>query len=241
LQEKVKSRTGLACRPVFGHHRPMPHLADTPICRRCGTCCRLGGPALHRSDLPLVTGGLLPLAALRTLRRGEYVTDNVAGGIGPAPAELVTIAPGPDGRTCRFFTPPGTCAIHTDRPLECRLLFCDAPQALAAAYDRDRLSRADILGPAHPLAALCADHEVVVDLPRLASLCRAALAGDTTARDEAMGLIRYDAAYRELLPAKAGVPPAAIPFYLGRPPREALPATRALLARCGLYKAGPSA
>jgi len=219
----------------------MPSLADTPSCRRCGTCCRLGGPALHRPDLPLVTGGLLPVTALRTLRRGEYVTDNVAGGIGPAPAELVTLAPGPDGRTCRFFTPPGTCAIHADRPLECRLLFCDAPQALAAAYDRDRLSRADILGPAHPLAALCAEHETVVDLLRLANLCRLALAGDTTARDEALTLIRYDAAYRELLPAKAGVPAQAVPFYLGRSPREALPAARALLARCGLYKAGPSA
>lgn len=213
----------------------------SPVCRRCGACCRLGGPALHRTDVPLVSRGVLPPTALRSLRRGEYVTDNVAGGIGPAAAELVMIAPGPDGRACRFFTAPDTCAIHADRPLECRLLFCAAPEALAAAYDRERLTRADILGPAHPLAALCADHEAVVDLTRLAGLCRAALAGDAPARAEALRLIRYDAAYRELLPAKAGVPPAAVPFYLGRPPVDALPAVRALLARCGLYKAGPRA
>ena len=219
----------------------MSPVAPSLVCRRCGRCCRLGGPALHRDDLPLVRRGVLPLARLVTLRRGHYVTDNVAGGVGPSPGELVKVAPGADGRTCGCFAPPDTCAIHADRPLECRLLFCEAPEALARAYRRDRLTRADILGPDAALTAVCAAHEAAIDLARLAGLCRDALAGDAAAAAEALGQVRLDAAYRELLPVRAGVPPDSLAFYLGSPPGLALPACRALLARTGLYKAPPSA
>jgi hypothetical protein len=37
----------------------MSHPTDT-ACRRCGTCCRKGGPALHREDRHLVVDGLIP-------------------------------------------------------------------------------------------------------------------------------------------------------------------------------------
>ena len=44
-----------------------------------------------------------------------------------------------------------------------------------------------------------------------------------------------------LLPARAGVPPGAVPFYLGRPPSLALPGWRAVLVPGGLYKRQPCA
>ena len=72
--------------------------AAAPVCRRCGACCRLGGPSLSREDLPLLAAGVLSPATLMVLRRGEYVTDNVAGGVGPAPVELVRLRPGQGGR-----------------------------------------------------------------------------------------------------------------------------------------------
>lgn len=216
----------------------MPPDISLSDCRRCGTCCRLGGPALHREDLALWNAGLLPPEALFTLRRGDWVTDNVAGGQGPSPEELVKLAPGPDGRACRFFREPPACAIHAERPLECRLLSCRAPQALEAAYRLGRLTRFDLLPPGSPLAELCAHHEAETDRIRLAALCERALAGDTAAKEEAARIVRLDAAFRELLPARAGVAREALPFYLGRPPRLALPACRAALAPADLYKAG---
>lgn len=220
-------------------HLPMP----TPhaSCRRCGTCCRAGGPALHRADLPLFDAGPLALADCVTLRRGDFVTDNVAGGVGPSPGELIKLRPGPDGRACRFFTLPAACAVHDRRPAECRALFCDAPEALAAMYQQDRLTRADLLPPESPLAELVRHHEAATDLARLHALCRQALAGDDAAREQVLAAVRFDAAFRELLPARAGVPAAALLFYLGRPPAEALPACRALIAPGGLYIPRPRA
>ncbi|MEA4856426.1 MAG: YkgJ family cysteine cluster protein [Solidesulfovibrio sp.] len=215
--------------------------AAKPVCRRCGVCCRRGGPSLGRGDLPLLASGRLGPDGLVTLRRGEYVTDNVAGGVGPLAAECVKVRPGPDGRACRFFREPDACAVHADRPLQCRLLFCEAPEAVRQSYARDRLGRRDILAPGDPLAALCAQHEAETDLTRLTALCRRALAGDGGAREEVARLIRLDAAWRQLLPERAGVPPETLPFYLGRPLPQALPACRAALAPAALYKPGPSA
>lgn len=213
--------------------------ADAPeTCRRCGRCCRLGGPALHAADLPLLHSGRLAPADLVTLRRGEGVTDNVAGRVGPSPAEMVKLRPAPGGRACLFYRDPPACAIHDASPLECRTLFCDAPQALAAIYDKDRLTRADILGPG-PLAELCAHHEAETDLTRLAAVCRAAAAGDDAAREAARAALRFDAAMRELLPARLGVAPETLPFHLGRPLAQALPALRAAAAPAALYKRRP--
>lgn len=216
-------------------------IATVPVCRRCGACCRQGGPALSPEDLPLLAAGRLGPAQLLVLRRGEYVRDNVAGGVGPLAAERVMVRPGEDGRTCLFFAAPATCAIHDHRPRQCRLLFCQAPEAVRTTYAAARLERSDILAPDDPLAALCAHHEAETDLTRLLPLCRRALAGDAAARDEVLRLVRLDAAFRELLPARAGVAPDTLPFYLGRPLPQALPACRAVLVPGGLYKAGPSA
>ncbi|WP_428562719.1 MAG: YkgJ family cysteine cluster protein [Solidesulfovibrio sp. DCME] len=215
--------------------------ATMPVCRRCGRCCRQGGPSLCRDDLPLVASGPLGPHRLLTLRRGECVTDNVAGGVAPLAAELVKVRPVPGGRACVFFRAPDACAVHADRPRQCRLLYCAAPEAVRATYARDRLTRRDILAPDDPLAALCAQHEAETDLTRLAGLCRRTLAGDGAAREEVARLVRLDAAYRELLPARAGLPPEALPFYLGRPLAQALPACRAALAPAALYKPRSSA
>lgn len=216
-------------------------VAATPVCRRCGACCRLGGPSLSPEDLPLIASGRLALADLLVLRRGEYVTDNVAGGVGPLAAERVMVRPVAGGRACRFFTEPDACAVHDHRPLQCRLLFCDAPQAVRDTYAAARLTRRDILAPDDPLAELCAHHEAETDLTRLAPLCRRALAGDAAAEAEAARLVRLDAAFRELLPSRGGVPPETLLFYLGRPLVQALPACRAVLGAGGLYKPGPTA
>ena len=214
---------------------------DEPSCLRCGTCCRNGGPGLHGADLPLLARGILSPKDLLTLRRGEYVTDNVSGDVGPSPDELVRLRAGDDGRVCLFYREPAACSIHADRPTQCRVLFCRAPQALAAMYRHDRLTRAAILGQDSPLGALCACHEAETDLVRLATLCRQAASGDTQAREEVARQVRLDAAYRELLPQKAGIAPDTLAFYLGRPLTAALPACRAVLTQGGLYKRHRSA
>lgn len=46
-------------------------------CRRCGTCCEKGGPALHTDDRMLIENGHIPARYLFTIREGEPVVDNV--------------------------------------------------------------------------------------------------------------------------------------------------------------------
>ena len=67
-------------------------------CKRCGTCCREGGPALHRVDHDLVASGKIPLKDLYTIRKEELARDNVKGTLQPvveqADALLVNWPPG---------------------------------------------------------------------------------------------------------------------------------------------------
>jgi len=229
----------LAKNRLFHHQAPMASPAPKIACRRCGRCCRLGGPALHAPDLPLIRDGRLGPTVLVTLRRGQGVADNVAGGVGPSPDELVKVRPVAGGRACILYRDPPACAIHEASPAECRALFCDDPRRLAALYAKDRLRRADILAPGSGLAELCAHHEAETDLTRLADLCRLAVAGDDAALEQIRAAARFDAAFRDLLPQRLGVDPAALPFYLGVPLPQALPILHAALIPGGLYKRRP--
>ena len=109
-------------------------------CKRCGQCCRLGGPVLHKDDLSLLDRLDAPaketvpfgMADLVTLRTGELVRDDVLGTLTPLEGECVKLAPS-RGRTdweCRFLVRmpdalPGRdagCAIYGRRPSQCRAL-----------------------------------------------------------------------------------------------------------------------
>ena len=132
-------------------------------CKRCGQCCRLGGPVLHRDDLSLLdrldapAKGTVPfgMADLVTLRTGELVRDDVIGTLTPLESECVKLAPA-RGRTdweCRFLVRmPGAvpgrdagCGIYDRRPAQCRALSCSDTRGIAELYGHDRASRADVM------------------------------------------------------------------------------------------------
>jgi Fe-S-cluster containining protein len=208
-----------------------------PDCRRCGTCCAKGGPALHAPDADLVARGVLSLADLRTHRPGEAVLDPVRNRVLRLETEVVVIAPARDdhgtfrGPACRFLVPaadrsPAACVIHDHAPLECRLLDCKAPQALMEAYDRDRLSRADLLPSGHALTRAVAYHQQAANLVRLGELVRAARTGKAhAARDlhrEFSAMLAADRAARAAL-ARDERSAAWLDFLLGWPLEELLP------------------
>ena len=76
---------------------------DTRTCRRCGTCCRKGGPAFHLADRPLIEKGTIPLRHLFTIRQGERVKDPIRGVVRPVDTELIKIKGAQDTWTCTFF------------------------------------------------------------------------------------------------------------------------------------------
>lgn len=187
-----------------------------PVCRRCGECCRRGGPGLHLDDIPLVVSGVVPRAVLVTLRQGETVHDNVTGRLATLSREMVRIiAPGTDP-ACPFFREPGDCLIHVQSPAECRALFCDAPQALMAMYRENRVARRDLIPEASPARELVRLHEERCPAGEGIRLCLA-VRTDSAASAALAEMVRFDAAFRELCLEKGAVLPGELEFFFGRP------------------------
>lgn len=212
-----------------GHENP----ADP--CRRCGTCCRKGGPALHAPDLPLFSGpDALDLSLVVTLRAGELVHDQLKGCLAPLASEVLKLRSRPEahgGQGCILLHPAdNSCTLYERRPAECRALNCRDTDELAAMYDADRLSRSDLLPAGHGLLAVMAEHEALVPVARIAPLAEDLRRGGQEALDAGAELERMalaDRAFRKALSERAGIGPEYHECFLGR-------AAGALFAAAGL-------
>jgi Fe-S-cluster containining protein len=188
-------------------------------CARCGTCCRKGGPALHREDRHLVESGVLHTRDLTTIRRGEWVHDPIQNRLLPARREIIKIK-GQGGRwTCRCFDPATrSCRIYEERPLECRLLACWNTERIECAYARGRLVRRDLVGGIAGLWELVAAHEQRCDHRGLQRLLAPRPASSAARRRrEAAEIINYDAALRREVVARTGIEAEMLEFLFGRP------------------------
>ncbi len=132
----------------------------TSKCRRCGTCCRKGGPILHQEDVPLILSGHIHLEHLVTLRKGEMAYNPVADKIEPLAHEMIKVR-GVEGRwSCHyFFAPDNSCAIYEHRPLECRLLQCWDTSSLAPVIGQNTISRQYLLKDDDPRSTFAKLHE----------------------------------------------------------------------------------
>lgn len=181
-------------------------------CRRCGTCCLKGGPALHREDLALMQEGFLMWRDLCTLRAGEPVHDQILGRAMLLESDCVKIRAVPESNACSFFrSSKASCACYAHRPLECRALKCWDTTELAQAAGQPRLSRPDILGNS-ALVELIQEHENRCDCGRLMEMLRRDTSGDRQCVRRALA---YDAAMREVL-VEQGVGQETLEFLLGR-------------------------
>lgn len=194
-----------------------------PRCKRCGACCRNGGPALHNEDIPLVEDGTIPLTAIVALRPGERAYDQIAESILPLEEEILKIK-GRDGSwTCHFYSPEGrACGMYETRPMECELLFCRDPEPLAEVYDKSRLKRTNLLPEEHPLLELIAEHDVKCSPLEMEELAKKAREGDADAGASLKGMVLFDMEMRRLVVEKAGMNPEMNEFLFGRPLRVLL-------------------
>lgn len=197
-----------------------------PTCRRCGTCCQKGGPALHAEDAALFPGAL-GLHQVLTLRAGEPAHDQPRGRVLPLAGEMLKIKGLGDGRSvglggwaCLLYDARArACALYGQRPAECRALFCEDTSELFAMYDKDRLTRRDLLGPGHPALAVLDEHEALVPVARIAELAGVFRAGGDGAGDaagELLAMARADAAFRRMLAERVGIGPEYHDFFFGR-------------------------
>jgi Fe-S-cluster containining protein len=186
----------------------------TDHCRRCGTCCKKGGPALHQKDRSAVEKGEIPLKYLYTIRKGELVWENVRGGVVPLEGELIKIKEGPDGRACTFFdAAENGCAIYDRRPVECRALKCWDTREIEAIYQRDRLRRRDLLQSVPGLWDLVASHQTECDVDRIREL----EGHGEPDRSRLNRIMAYDREMRNLVRERSGLDPGILDFLFGRP------------------------
>jgi Fe-S-cluster containining protein len=190
-------------------------------CRRCGTCCRKGGPALHLDDQKLVETGIIPLSDLFTIRQGEPALDNIDNTIAPAVTDIIMIKGLPDNRPqCRYYDyDTKGCRIYDRRPLECRALNCRDTREIERIYSLRRLTRRHLLSNVEGLWTLVQDHQSRCDYGCVAELA-ADLKRPHTAREAAeslLELIRFDDELRILTAERSSIDSQILPFLFGRP------------------------
>ena len=119
-------------------------------CKRCGTCCTRGGPALHVEDIDIISNGILKFADLVTFIKGEPAFDPAKGLLIHLPCDMIKIK-GKSGVTnCIFYNEHASgCDIYQNRPVECRLLKCWDTREIESVFMKDLATRRQICSDNH--------------------------------------------------------------------------------------------
>jgi Fe-S-cluster containining protein len=187
-------------------------------CRRCGTCCQKGGPALHGQDLALVSDGHLPLTDLITIRRGELAHNPLTDRIEPVTRELVKIrGTGTDWCCCYYDAAGRGCTIHRNRPMACGVLKCWQPEQSLALVGQDLLSRLDLLSDDEPLRSLVLEYESLCPCPDMGEVERSLADGAGNILGVLERQVNGDLAFRHRAVRELDLPLALEMFLFGRP------------------------
>lgn len=194
-------------------------------CQRCGTCCRKGPPALHDPDKELYFSGVLNKEHLMTLRKGEYVFDNIQNHIQQLSEEMIRIRSKEGCKSCLFVNDTtNDCDIYLDRPLECRAMKCWDNQDIIDTYARSRLKRKDLIPQDSALYEIILEHETKCSLSDVLQLVRMFKKEEREdLLTEISGLIDIDLNIRRFLLEKTGAESRSLEFVLGRSLDRILP------------------
>lgn len=194
-------------------------------CKRCGTCCLKGGPALHTDDKELVEQGHIPLRSLYTIRRGEPAFDNVRGCVFTVPEDIVRLKDHKNSTACLFYDKAANaCEIYLNRPIECRALKCWDTADIEEVYSTGRLSRRELLGDNPDLYGLVEYHERRCDYLKIKGLIDNLEEGrNKEALEQLRETLAFDEHLRLVILEKAVCEIEILDFLLGRPLMTTLP------------------
>lgn len=186
-------------------------------CRKCGECCKSGGPALHREDLALIRAGKLTVRDLITIRKGELAHNPLTGKIQPATVELVKIVGSGRQWQCSFYDNERACTIYNDRPIGCRLLKCWDTKDILNVIEKDTLTRMDILDESDPLVPLIKEHEELCPCGGLESVRDNKSRLTPQQKKELETIVSSDLQYRNKVITNFKLSLREELFYFGRP------------------------
>jgi Fe-S-cluster containining protein len=186
-------------------------------CRRCGECCRKGGPALHKQDLENVRSGKVPIRSLITVRKGELAHNPLNGVVQPVKNELVKIA-GTKGKwSCLHYDESLGCTVYDVRPLACRVLDCRDTTGIAKLIETDTLSRRDILGSGHYLLPVIKQYEELCPCHWLLTIQKNYQKLSEVEKQVIAEQVRADLAFRSRVITELDLELEEELFYFGRP------------------------
>ncbi|MBU0481068.1 MAG: YkgJ family cysteine cluster protein [Proteobacteria bacterium] len=175
-------------------------ITSAPQCRRCGTCCRNGGPALHNEDLGLIGESLIPLSRLVTIRQNEPALNQQTSQLDPDRGEFLKISGAAGCWTCIFWNEAGKgCGIYEERPLECRLLFCEDTSGIERVIGRNLLTREKVPGLEEDIMKAVHLHESACSFLHINDLVARFLADPSALEklEEISALVRKDLRIRD--------------------------------------------
>jgi len=193
-------------------------------CKRCGTCCKKGGPSFHHEDKMLIDKGIIPSKYIYTIRKGERSYDNVKECFLPASSDILKLKGQKDSWTCIFFNETNHhCKIYEHRPMECKVLKCWDTREIEQIYAKNRLTRQDLISSVEGLWELVEGHQERCSYDMLKFFIDSLHKGK---KDEALRgileIIEYDIKIRELVVQKAGLENDLTDFLFGRPVTETI-------------------
>jgi Fe-S-cluster containining protein len=170
-------------------------------------------------DQQLVLSGQIPAVHLFTIRKGEWVRDNIKNVLCQTPAEIIKIKGHKDHWACTFLDSDHlNCTIYDRRPLECRMLQCWDTDPLQKIYENGRLSRRDLFISTKGIWDLITSHQLECDYERIQRLADRIRGDNSAAALEQLDyILRYDANIRILASEKAQVDPGLCDLLFGRP------------------------
>lgn len=196
-------------------------MSQAVICKRCGTCCMQGGPALHTQDSKLIKEGRFAFEHMVTIRTGELAIQPLGKKPDTVIQEFLKLQ-GKDGEwSCQFFEKNGSvCTVYEDRPVACRVLECGMPEALLTIVGKNLLSRFHLIDPKDPILPLVKEHESACPCPDLAEV-QSQLESCNGERDDLISSLQekvdLDLQYRNAATLHYQLPVQMELFYFGRP------------------------
>ena len=208
-------------KKVLKSRKPAEAQPAKPIseCKRCGTCCKKGGPAFHHADKILIEEGLIHSKYLYTIRKGEWAYDNIKQCLEPVSSDVIKIKGKNKSLTCIFFDEPqNACRIYENRPIECRALKCWDTKALEDLYAKKRLTRKDLISEIEGLWGLIKDHQERCNYNTIQKLVDALKSNmRDNERQKLNEIIQFDTEMRKLVVSTAGLDAEMLDFLFGRP------------------------
>ena len=194
-------------------------------CKRCGTCCSSGGPALHMEDRDMVMEGTLLPVQLITYRSGEPAWNPLKQEMVALPCEMIKIRSVEGGKTCMLYnSDASSCSIYESRPLECRSLKCWDTREIESLFLKDLLDRRHLFQGSGTLLQLVDAYEQAIPVDDILFFCNASMHGSAEDRARAHEHMErvagVDVKFREKAADTLGLGQDDLFFYFGSPATE---------------------